>query len=128
MVLKMVDLPHIEGWDGPKKANGDMYMWGREVNGNRLEIRYLRDKITGYYVTEGSFWDVSTRIVSTRIGQSWLIQNGRKYVLDLALTTYGDIQVNDGDLGMTGFGPGEVISEDVSTPEMMAAYLEKLAE
>ncbi len=121
----MVDLPHIEGWDGPEKAIGDMYRWGRKVNGNRLVIRYLKDEVTGSYVTDGMFVDVSNLL---RGGQRWLIQNGRKYVLDLVHTASGDIQLKDGDLGATGLGPGEVIGEDVSNPEKMASYLEKMAE
>jgi len=116
------ELPHIPGWDGPEKAIGDMYRWGRKVNNIHLVIRYLRDEVTREYVTEGVFWDVSQLM-----GQRWLIQNDRKFILDLVRTAAGDIQVKDGDLAATGRGPGEAINEDVSTPEKMAVYLEKLA-
>jgi hypothetical protein len=99
-----------------------MYRWGRKVNNIHLVIRYLRDEVTREYVTEGVFWDVSQLM-----GQRWLIQNDRKFILDLVRTAAGDIQVKDGDLAATGRGPGEAIDEDVSTPEKMAVYLEKLA-
>ena len=118
------NLPHILGWDGPKKAIGDMYRWGKEIGYNHLIIRYLKDEVTGEYVTEGIFWDVS-KLVG---GRRWLIQNGRKFDLDLQLTSWGDLRVEEGDLAVTGRGPGEVIDEDVSTPEKMATYLEKLVE
>jgi hypothetical protein len=123
-MTKDLNLPHILGWEGPEKAIGDMYRWGRKINYNRLIIRYLRDKVTGKYVTEGIFWDVSKLIG----GRRWLIQNGRKYVLDLQLTTWGDLKTEDGDLAVTGRGAGEVIDKDVSTPEKMAVYLENLAQ
>jgi len=121
-MIEELDLQHIPEWDGPEKAIGDMYRWGREIGYNHLVIRYLRDKVTGKYITEGIFWDVSQLM-----GQRWIIQNGRKFVLDLQLSSWGDLRTEDGDLAVTGRGPGEVIDDDVSTPKKMAAYLEKLA-
>lgn len=115
------ELPHIPGWDGPEKAIGDMYRWGRKVNNIHLVIRYLRWK-QPEICYRGVFWDVSQLM-----GQRWLIQNDRKFILDFVHTAAGDIQVKDGDLAATGRGPGEAINEDVSTPEKMAVYLEKLA-
>lgn len=115
--------PRIPGWDGPEKAIGDMYRWGKQIGDNYIIIRYLRDKVTGEYIIEGIFWDISQLMG----GRRWLIQNGRKFVLDFQLTPWGDLRHEDGDFAVTGRGPGEVIDDDVSTPEKMAAYLEKLA-
>ena len=116
-------LPRIPGWSGPEKAIGDMFRWGKKIANNRLIIRYLKDKASGNYVTEGIFWDVSKLIG----GQRWFIKNGKKFELEFKLTSWGDPQTEDGDLAVTGRGLGETIEEDVSTPERMATYLEQLA-
>lgn len=100
-----------------------MFRWGKKIANNRLIIRYLKDKASGNYVTEGIFWDVSKLIG----GQRWFIKNGKKFELEFKLTSWGDLQTEDGDLAVTGRGLGETIEEDVSTPERMATYLEQLA-
>ncbi|MDD4650855.1 MAG: hypothetical protein PHQ34_01365 [Methanothrix sp.] len=121
-MIEELDLPHIPEWDGPEKAIGDMYRWSRDIGYNHLVIRHLRDKVTRKFITEGIFWDVSQLM-----GQRWIIQNGRKFVLDIQLSSWGDLRTEDCDLAVTGIGPGEVIDDDVSTPKKMAAYLERLA-
>jgi hypothetical protein len=114
---------HVAGWDSSKKAIGDMYRWDKTINDYHLIIRYLKDKMTGEYVTEGIFWDVSKMVG----GRRWLIQRGRKFELDPQLTPWHDWRHEEGDFVVTGKGLGKVIDDDVSTPEKMAAYLEKLA-
>jgi hypothetical protein len=121
-MVENLDLPHIPGWVGPLKAKGDMYRWGKEIGNIHLLIRYLKDKVTGEYATEGVFWDISRPI-----DRRWIIQNGRKFVLDFVLTPSGDLGLTEDDFAVTGIAPGEVIDENVSTPEKMAKYLEKLA-
>lgn len=38
-----------------------------------------------------------------------------------------DLKVAEGDLVDTDHGAGEVIDDDISTPEKMAVYLEKMS-
>lgn len=43
------------GGTNPKKAICDMYKWDKTINDYHPIIRYLKDKMTGEYVTEGIF-------------------------------------------------------------------------
>ena len=122
-MVEELKLLHAPGWDSSEKAIGDMYRWDKTINDYHLIIRYLKDKITGEYVTEGIFWDVSKMIG----GRHWLIQRGRKFELDSQITPRRDWRHEKEDFVVTGKGLGEIIEDDVSTPEKMAAYLEKLA-
>jgi len=115
-------LPVLPGWDGPDKTPGGMYRWGKVIGYTHLIVRCFKDKVTGEYVTQGVLWDVSNLVGAPR----WLIRDNRKFVLDFALVAPGDLMREDGDWTATTYGVGEVIEVDLSTPEKMADYLERL--
>lgn len=58
---------HVAGWDSSKEAIDEMYIWDKTINDYHLIIQYLKDKMTGEYVTEGIFWDVS-KMVEADVG------------------------------------------------------------
>jgi len=118
-----IKLTNIPGWTGPEKALGDMYRWGKEIGQIHLVIRYSKNDKTSNYEVDGIFWDVSKLD-----GKRWLIRDNKKFELDFQLTPQGDIAHKDGDFVVIGRGVGEPITENVSTPNNMAAYLEKLAQ
>ena len=97
--------------------------WMKQIKGNTLKVQYSKDKITDEWVTEAI-------ILSINPVKHWKIKEGRKYLWDWqTVQTEGgtDLKIVDGDIMDTDHGAGEVIDDDVSTPEKMAAYLEKLA-
>lgn len=80
-----------------------------------LEIAYFRDEITGEYVTRGLIVPFPPQL-------QWLIKEGRKCEWLVRPEDRGILL--SGGFVDTDFGTNEVIDEDVSTPSMMATYLD----
>lgn len=106
------------GW-GVINRNESSITWGRVIATGRLTIKKVRDEITGECKIIGSIQYKS--ILPRPHSISWLIKYGRKFQ-----STYSQ-KDSSIDIENTDSGPGEPIEENVSTPEMMAAYLERLA-
>ena len=110
------------GWEELGRTES-LIAWMKQIKGNTLRVQYSKDIITDEWSTEGI-------ILSIFPVKHWIIKDGRKYLWDLQTvqTERGiDLKVAEGDLVDTDHGAGEVIDDDVSTPEKMAYYLEKLA-
>jgi hypothetical protein len=110
------DVVGIPGWKGPiNKA--DVITWENNIGKPYLTIAYFKDEVAEEYTTRGL-------IVPMPPLQQWMIKNGRRYEWGASgPEDWG--RMLSGKFIDTDKGFGVAIDEDVSTPEKMAAYLEK---
>ena len=112
------DVIRIPGWNGPVKA-GTTLTWENEIGNTHLAIAYIKDEVAEEYTTEGL-------IIPMPPLKQWLLKNGRRYEWGASgPEDWG--RILSGKFIDTAKGLGEAIDESVSTPEKMAAYLEKTA-
>ena len=115
---KKTDYVGIPGWNGPNKADSAI-TWENNIGKIYLKIAHLKDEVAEEYTIRGL-------IVPMPPLQQWLIKNGRRYEWG-ASGPKDWAQILSGKFVDTDKGSGVAIDEDVSTPEKMAAYLEKTA-
>lgn len=110
----VIDIP---GWDKPA-MKGSTMSWKKMIGYTFLQIEYSKDQTTNKYVTKGL-------IVPPGPQQQWLIKDDR--IFEWVLEPNDWHRVFSGEFVDTHSGVIDEITEDISTPQKMAAYLEKTA-
>ena len=114
---KNSEVVEILGWDKPV-VKGTTITWKKLIGYACLQIEYSIDQATKKYATKGL-------ILPPPPQQQWLIKDGRIYEWILEPKDWQ--RVFSGEFVDTHSGMVDVIAEDTSTPQKMAAYLEKTA-
>jgi hypothetical protein len=116
-VIENPEIIEISGWDKPA-VKGMTTTWTRFIGGTCLQIEYSKDQASNEHVTKGL-------ILPPTPQEQWIIKDGRIY--EWVLEEKNWQRVFSGEFVDTHSGTVAVIVEDISTPQKMAAYLEKTA-
>lgn len=107
----------IPGWDR-SIVKGTTLTWTKLTGETLLRIIHAKDKSTNEYAITGLVFPLPPQA-------QWLVKDGRRYEWSLQPK---DLQrVLSGESVDTPSERGDDIAEDVSNPQKMASYLEKLA-
>jgi hypothetical protein len=116
-VIKNPEIIEISGWDNPI-VKGMTMTWMKKIDNAFLQIEYSKDKATKDYVTKGL-------IIPPLPQEQWIIKDGRIYIWGADEEDWQ--RLFSGEFIDKSNEMVNVINEDISTPQKMAAYLEKTA-